>query len=139
MTSYQGYNNQGQGTHIPEQWEGQDYAVLSYQASYNQAHGAQAPPYHGNYNQATPGGYGQGTSANFNQRFPVNPANYNMQNGGNYGPPHGLAGNPGFRQGFSGQGQNQTFQQDDQRNVAGDLRNNNPVDPTETRKPNSRI
>ncbi|CAA0407591.1 unnamed protein product [Arabidopsis thaliana] len=139
MPSYQGSYNQGQGTHIPGQWQGQDYAVPSYQASYKQAHEAPTPPYHGNYNQATPGGYGQGTPANFNQGFPVNPANYNMQNGGNYGPPHGLVGNSGFRQGFAGEGQNQTFQQDDQRNLAGYLSNNNPVDPTETRKPNSRI
>ncbi|KAG7532707.1 hypothetical protein ISN45_Aa08g003670 [Arabidopsis thaliana x Arabidopsis arenosa] len=140
MPSYQGSYNQGQGTHIHGQWQGQGCAMPSYQASYNQAQGAPAPPpYHGNYNQGPPGSYGQGTSANINQGFPVNPANYNMHNGGNYGPPHELAGNPGFiRQGFPGHRQSQTFQQEDERNVAGDLRNNNPADPTETRKPNSR-
>ncbi|CAE6219956.1 unnamed protein product [Arabidopsis arenosa] len=140
MPSYQGSYNQGQGTHIPGQWQGQGCAMPSYQASYNQAQGAPAPPpYHGNYNQGPPGSYGQGTSANINQGFPVNPANYNMHNGGNYGPPHEIAGNPGFiRQGFPGHRQSQTFQQEDQRNVAGDLCNNHLADPTETRKPNSR-
>ncbi|XP_010441827.1 PREDICTED: multiple organellar RNA editing factor 4, mitochondrial-like [Camelina sativa] len=119
MPSYQWSYNQGQGTQIPGQWQGQGYGMPSYQASY-----------HGNFNQATPGSYGQGTSA-------VKPANYNMQNGGIYGPTHGSAGTPGFAQGYTGHRQNETFQQVDQKNVAGDWSNNNPANPTDTRKPNS--
>ncbi|EOA12981.1 hypothetical protein CARUB_v10025967mg [Capsella rubella] len=112
MPFYQGSYIQGQRTQIPGQWQGQGCAMPSYQASYNQVQGAPAPPYHGNYNQATPGSYSQGTSA-------VKPVNYNMQNGGYYGPAHGSAGNPGFAQGVTGHRQNETFQLDDQRNVAG--------------------
>ncbi|XP_009101640.1 multiple organellar RNA editing factor 4, mitochondrial [Brassica rapa] len=131
MLLYQGSYNQGQGTPNHGQWQGQGFAKMpSYQASYSHSQGASVPPH-----QGTPSSSGQGTSANFNQGVPVNynqkgEGNYNLQSGGSYGitNTHGSAG-------FSGQGQNQTFRQENQRNVAGDWSNNsNPKDPIETGK-----
>uniref|UniRef100_A0A1J3I537 DAG protein, chloroplastic n=1 Tax=Noccaea caerulescens TaxID=107243 RepID=A0A1J3I537_NOCCA len=107
---YQGSYNQFQGTPNPGQWQDQGWAMPSYQASYSHSQGASSvPPHQGNYNH--------GISANFNQGIPGNysqtgQGNYNLLNGRNYGT-NGSAG-------FPGPGQNQTFQQEDHRNVAGD-------------------
>ncbi|KAJ0262691.1 Multiple organellar RNA editing factor 4 [Hirschfeldia incana] len=128
MPLYPGNYNQGQGTPNHGQWQGQGFAMPSYQASYSHSQGVSVHPH-----QGIPSNSGQGTSANFNQRIPVNyiqkgEGNYNLQSGGSYGHTHGSAG-------FSGQGQNQTLPQKDQRNVAGDWsNNNNPKDPTGTCK-----
>ncbi|CAA7014849.1 unnamed protein product [Microthlaspi erraticum] len=110
--------NQVQATPNPGQWQDQGWVMPSYQASYSHSQGgASGPPHQGNYNHGIPSSHDQGTSTNFNQGIPVNysqtgQGNYNLQNGGNYGT-HGSAG-------FHGQGQNQTYQQEDQRNTAGD-------------------
>ncbi|CAH8333608.1 unnamed protein product [Eruca vesicaria subsp. sativa] len=133
MPLYQGYYNQGQGTPNHGQWQGQGFAVPSYQSSYSHSQGASVPP-----QQGLPSITGQGTSANFNQGIPVNyiqtrEGNHNLQSGGSYGHTHGSAG-------FSGQGHNQTYPQKDQRNVVGDLsNNNNPSASNETGKAGPRL
>ncbi|CAN7078840.1 unnamed protein product [Brassica oleracea var. botrytis] len=142
LPQYQLSYNQGQGAPFPGQWQCPGCGMPLYQGTYYQSQGT---PNHGQWqgqgfampsHQGTPTSSGQGTSANFNQGNPVKyiqtgEGNYNLQSGGSYGPTHGSAG-------FSGQGQNQTFPQKDQRNVVGDWsNNNNPKDPTETGKVSS--
>ncbi|CAN8246102.1 unnamed protein product [Cochlearia groenlandica] len=125
--------NQILGTPNTGPWQDQRSVVPSYQASYSHIEGASMPPHQRNYNHGIQSSYDQGAYVNLIEEIPVNynqtgQRNYNLQSGGNYGLAHGSTG-------FPRQGQSHTFQQEDQRNAAGEWsNNNNPTDQTEAGK-----
>ncbi|CAH2046437.1 unnamed protein product, partial [Thlaspi arvense] len=88
---YQGSYNQGQGTTMPVQGQGQGGQVPSYQMGYSQGLGAPVPPYQVNYNQGTPSSHGQWVFVNPPHGNFLQGPQQNYNQGGQwsfrYGPP----------------------------------------------------